>query len=303
VIASFEKVAKWYGAVVGLVDVDVEVAPGVTGLLGPNGAGKSTFLKLLTGQIVPSQGRVRLLGTDPFRDWRLHRRIGFCPEPDAFWEQLTGREFVRYLTRLHGVAGREASRRADEAIARVDLDAEADRPIRGYSKGMRQRIKLAQALAHAPEVIVLDEPLNGMDPVGRKKTTNLIRELGAQGVSVLVSSHILHEVEGMTRQVVLLYQGRVRAQGEIGEIRALLDRYPHKIRLRTGRPRDLARALLALERIVAVRVEEDSVQVETRDPDALFDLLPRLVLDEGLPVESLHSEDLSLDAVFEYLTA
>jgi len=300
-IATFERVAKWYGDVVGLVDVSVGIEPGVTGLLGPNGAGKSTFLKLLTGQLAPSQGRVRLLGRDPFLQPRVHARVGFCPEPDAFPEDRTGFEFVRYLVRLQGYARREARTRAERALERVDLLEVMHRRIRTYSKGMRQRVKLAQALAHDPEVLVLDEPLTGMDPVGRRDTSELVRELGESGVAVLVSSHVLHEVESMTRDVILLFQGRVRAVGTAAEIRDHLPEYPHRIRLRSPRVRELAGALLELERVVGLELDGEELHVRTHAPEALYDALPGVVLERGIPVTGLFAEDVGLDAIFEYL--
>jgi len=300
-IARFESVAKWYGRVIGLVDVTLDVKRGVVGLLGPNGAGKSTFLKLLTGQIYPSQGSVRLLDHDPFRTPSLFRRIGFCPEQDAFYESMTGREFVRYLASYHGMRGANLRARADEAIERVDLSDQAHRRIRAYSKGMRQRIKLAQALVHDPEVLILDEPLTGMDPVGRRKTIDLVRSLGAEGRTVLVSSHVLHEVEAMTEEVVLIYQGRVRAHGTVGDIRSFLHRYPYKVLVRSSRARDLSRELLALDSVVGVRLEEERLHVETLRPEQLYERLPALVLDGGFEIEELDAEDASLDAIFEYL--
>ena len=302
-IASFAGVAKWYGPVVGLVDVTAELQPGVTGLLGPNGAGKSTFLKLLTGQLRPSSGEVRLLGEDPFRHPRVHARVGFCPEQDAFYEDASGREFVDYLTRLHGYSGREARRRADAAIERVGLSDDAGRRIRTYSKGMRQRIKLAQAIAHDPEVLVLDEPMTGLDPLARHQMAELIRAMAAGGATVLVSSHILHEVEAMTRTVLLLFQGRVLASGTIEEIRALLDRYPHRIVLQSPRARELGRALLELPGVLGVRVEDSALHVEARRPEEVYERLPALVLDAGLPVEMLEATDVSLEAIFRYLVA
>ena len=305
-IASFDGVAKWYGEVIGLIDVSVEVEPGVTGLLGPNGAGKSTFLKLLTGQLRPSQGRVRLLECDPFLTPRVLGSVGFCPEPDAFYDDMSGLDFVRHLTRLQGFDGDEAKRRALAAIERVGLGDAMRRKIRTYSKGMRQRAKLAQAIAHDPDVLVLDEPLTGMDPVGRKATVDLIRELGENGAAVLVSSHVLHEVEAMTSSVVLLYRGRVRAVGSLKEIRAHLNDYPHKILLRSPQARELARILLQQEAVVAVRLDrdhDDLLHLETHDPDALYDWLPELVLDHGHLVTGLAGEDLGLDAIFEYLVS
>ena len=305
-IASFQGVAKWYGEVIGLIDASVDLTAGVTGLLGPNGAGKSTFLKLLTGQLKPSQGTVRLLDCDPFLHSRVHRRVGFCPEPDAFYEEMSGFEFVRFLTRMHGFSRSETRRRTEQALDRVGLTEAAGRRIRTYSKGMRQRIKLAQAIAHEPDVLVLDEPLTGMDPVGRRDTIELIREMGARGVAVLVSSHVLHEVESMTHEVILLYRGRVRAVGTMEEIREHLNDYPHKILLRSPRPRDLARALMEQPRVVAVRIDrdhDDHVHLETHDPEALYAELPRIVLERGIPVTALTAEDLGLDAIFEYLVS
>jgi ABC-2 type transport system ATP-binding protein len=306
VIATFEGVAKWYGEVIGLIDVSVDIEPGVTGLLGPNGAGKSTFLKLLTGQLRPSQGRVRLLECDPFSAHRVHRNVGFCPEPDAFYDDMSGLAFVNHLTRLQGFGAREAKRRALEAIDRVGLGDAMRRKIRTYSKGMRQRVKLAQAIAHEPEVLVLDEPLTGMDPVGRRDTVKLIRDLGESGSAVLVSSHVLHEVQEMTSRVVLLYRGRVRAVGSLEEIRAHLTDYPHKILLRSPQARELARVLLAQEAVVAVRLDRehnDLLHLETHDPDALYESLPELVLERGLLINGLGGEDLSLGAIFEYLVS
>ena len=211
-ILALKDVAKWYGPVIGLVDVSVEIEQGVTGLLGPNGAGKSTFLKLVAGQLRPSTGEVRVLGHDPFRTPAVFRKVGFSPEPDAFYEDMTGLGFVRFLTRLRGFSPSEAGRRAEEAVEQVGLTEAAHKRIGAYSKGMRQRIKLAQALAHDPEILILDDPLTGLDPVARRRIVELVRELGEQGRTILISSHVLHEVEAMTPRIVLLHQGRVLAR-------------------------------------------------------------------------------------------
>jgi ABC-2 type transport system ATP-binding protein len=296
-VVAFEHAAKWYGHVIGLVDATVEIRRGITGLLGPNGAGKSTLLKLLTGQLQPSQGTVRLLGLDPFASPGVHARVGFLPEQDAFYEDMTGRDFVRFLAGLHGCP----HERADAALERVGLAGAMNRKIRTYSKGMRQRTKLAQAIAHDPEVLVLDEPLTGMDPVARRQMIELMRDFERRGATVIVSSHILHEVEAMTDRVILLYQGRVRAVGTREEIRGLLDKHPHQIRVQSTRARDLARALLDLPGVVGVRLDDGSVHVDTTDPEAVYDRLPRCVLEEGLPVDGLEAEDVGLDAIFSYL--
>jgi len=303
VIAEFEGVAKWYGRVIGLVDVTVGIEPGVTGLLGPNGAGKSTFLKLLTGQLAPSQGTVRLKGEDPFRTPSLMRGVGFQPEQDAFYDDLTGRDFVIYLTRLQGYAMREARIRADRAIARVALTDVSGRTIRTYSKGMRQRIKLAQAIAHDPDVLILDEPLGGMDPIARRRTMDLVAEMADGGTTVIVSSHVLHEVEAMTRHVLLLHQGMALAWGDMDEIRATLGRYPHKILVRSRDSRAFARAALGLDGVVGAQVEEGAVHVQTTNLDEFYESLPRFVVEQELHVEAVESEDVSLNAIFDYLVS
>ena len=302
-IASFDHVAKWYGRVIGLVDAAVEIGPGVTGLLGPNGAGKSTFLKLLTGQLAPSQGSVRLLGVDPFKKTSVHEHVGFLPEPDAFYDELSGRAFVRYLARLHGFSAGEAKSRTEVALERVGILEAANRKIRTYSKGMRQRIKLAQAIVHEPKVLVLDEPLTGMDPVARRRTMDLIHEFADRGATIIVSSHVLHEVEAMTSRVILLYQGRVLAQGTKEEIREEISRYPHKILLRSTRARDLAKELLGLEGVVGVHLSDGEVSVETRAPEEVYERLAHFVLERGLPVEALEAEDVGLEAIFDYLVS
>ncbi len=302
-IATFDRVAKWYGSVIGLVDATITIEPGVTGLLGPNGAGKSTFLKLLGGQIAPSQGSVELFGHDPCRRPHVFRDVGYLPEQDAFYEDMTGREFVIYLTRLHGFSASRARKLAEAAIERVDLVEDSKRRIRTYSKGMRQRIKLAQAIAHEPKLLILDEPLTGMDPVARRRIMNLVAEQRDAGATVIVSSHILHEVEEMTNRVILMYQGRVRAWGMRDEIRGFLDRYPHKVRLECDNPRELALRILELPGVLSVNIEEKALRLTTRKPDDIYDALPGLVLDHGYTVDAIEAEDVGLDAIFRYLVA
>jgi ABC-2 type transport system ATP-binding protein len=229
---EYVRASKWYGPVIALNDVTTAVGPGVTGLLGPNGAGKSTFLKLAAGQLAPSQGEVRVLGRISWGSPELFHRVGICPEPDAFWESLTGLQFLTALLSLTGFDEAEGRRRAEAALEQVALADARNRKIGGYSKGMRQRIKLAQALAHDPEVLLLDEPLSGMDPVNRRRIVDLVKKLGREGRTVLVSSHILHEVEAMTRRVLLIHNGRILAEGDVREIRDLMDEHPHTVALR-----------------------------------------------------------------------
>jgi ABC-2 type transport system ATP-binding protein len=301
-VVELEGVSRWYGQVLGLNDVSVEIRPGITGLLGPNGAGKSTFLKLITGQIRPSAGRVRVLGESVWDNPRLMARIGYCPEIDHFYEHMTGVEFVTLMTRLQGFRPDEARRRALLALDRVRLADAAHRRVGKYSKGMRQKCKLAQALAHEPELLVLDEPLTGTDPVSRKVISDLLRALVADhGVSVVVSSHVLHEIEAMTREMLLIHHGRLLAQGGVEELRELIDEHPHRIRITCDRPKDLAAAVLPHLPVVSVHLERDSLEVETSDPAACYRLLPKLALEEGIRLRSLVSPDNTMEAVFRYL--
>ena len=295
---------KWYGAVIGLVDVNVRVAPGVTGLLGPNGAGKSTFLKLVTGQLRPSQGQLTVLGERPWANPRLYQRLGVCPDSDGFWEGLSGLEFVATLARISGLPRGEARTRAEEVLTRVGMAGAMHRVVTGYSRGMRQRTKLAQALIHRPALLILDEPLTGADPVGRRELRALIAGLAREGTHVLLSSHVLHEVEELTQRVVLIHRGRVVADGQIDEIRALLDEHPHRLLVRCQRPRALASALLREEALQVVGLElegEERLVLETRAPAACYTALPQLLLREGGEVHELRAEDEDLDAVFRYL--
>ena len=227
-----DHLSKWYGQVIGLNDVSVTVPPGITGLLGPNGAGKSTFMKLITGQLKPSKGSVTVLGEPIWQNPGLYHRIGFCPEQDAFYDRMTGREWVTALVRLNGVSETEAAALAARAIEEVELTEAADKKIGAYSKGMRQRIKMAQALAHDPELLILDEPLSGMDPIARRKAIRMIKDWGRAGKSVIVSSHILHEIESMTANILLINQGRILAEGNVHQIRDLIDEHPHTVHIK-----------------------------------------------------------------------
>jgi len=204
---------RWYGQVVGLNELSVRIEGGITGLLGPNGAGKSTFLKLIAGELKPSRGTVRVFGENPFANSRLYRRMGVCPQQDALYRRMSGFEMVRFLLRLSGYSRREAARRAREALVRLDLEQDMNRRTSGYSKGMRQRVKLAQAIAHDPEVLILDEPLGGLDPGGRRRVIGLLKELSEKGMDILVSSHVLHEIEILTSNILLIHRGRLLAQG------------------------------------------------------------------------------------------
>jgi ABC-2 type transport system ATP-binding protein len=297
-----DHLSKWYGQVIGLNDVTLTVPPGVTGLLGPNGAGKSTFMKLITGQLAPSKGSIRVLGEPIWRNPALYFRIGFCPEQDAFYERMTGLEWVSALVGLNGVTESEAKKLALHALELVDLADAAHKKIGAYSKGMRQRVKLAQALAHDPALLILDEPLSGMDPIARRKTIRLVKEWGKSGRSVVVSSHILHEIESMTSNILLINQGRILAEGDVHQIRDLIDEHPHMVRVKTTRPRELAQILLADDHVLSLKFEEGAVLVQTARPDAFYARLTEEAASGAHgSIDEITSPDDNLQAVFQYL--
>jgi ABC-2 type transport system ATP-binding protein len=304
-VVEFDGVSKWYGNVIGLNKLTLRIAPGVTGLLGPNGAGKSTLLQLATGQLRPSQGQVRVLGRRAWNNAELMRHIGLCPEQDAFYEWMSGLDFVRTCARLTGLCRRAATAAAEKAVALVGMTENMGRPIRGYSKGMRQRIKLAQALVHGPRVLFLDEPFTGTDPVARRDLSAVIRGLGESGRSVVVSSHVLHEVETLTPNVVLLHNGRLVAEGQIQQIRDLIDRHPHRIVLVCDDYRALAAKVVCWDDVEGLQMQRDrsAVLIETRRPDAFYARLPALALDGGAPIREVYSDDNNLEAVFKYLVS
>jgi len=297
----FEGVSRWYGPVIGLNDVSVSIAPGVVGLLGPNGAGKSTFLRLAAGQIAPSRGHVSVFGSTVWGSPSVLHRIGLCPETDGLWPHLTGLQFVTSLLGLNGFSREEARRRAEEALGRVRLSDVLHRRSVGYSKGMRQRLKLAQAIAHDPDLLLLDEPLNGLDPVNRRHVIDLVKSLGSAGKTVVVSSHVLHEVEAMTRRIVLVHKGRMLAEGEVGEIRALLDAHPHTVAVRARDIRALSRELVGLPHLRSLSFGADGqwVTAQTADPEAFYAALQERATACG--VTEMYPTDEDLESVFRYL--
>jgi ABC-2 type transport system ATP-binding protein len=302
VIVAAEHISKWYGQVIGLNDVTLSVPPGITGLLGPNGAGKSTFMKLITGQLRPSKGTITVLGQPIWRNPAVYLRIGFCPEQDAFYERMTGREWVAALVSLNGLSETTARQLANAALEMVDLTDAADKKIGAYSKGMRQRVKLAQALAHNPELLILDEPLSGMDPLARRKTIRLIKEWGRAGRSVIVSSHILHEIESMTSNILLINQGRILAEGNVHQIRDLIDEHPHTVYIKADETRALARAFLAEHDVLSLKFEQGAVVVQTARPDAFYARLTAIAASGDLgAIHEVTSPDDNLQAVFQYL--
>jgi len=301
-IVEAAHLSKWYGQVIGLNDVNVRVPRGITGLLGPNGAGKSTFMKLITGQLKPSKGTIRVFGEPIWQNPALYHRIGFCPEQDAFYERMTGLEWVSALVRLNGASEESAIALARQAIEMVDLADAAGKKIGAYSKGMRQRIKMAQALAHDPELLILDEPLAGMDPIARRRTIRLIKEWGRSGRSVIVSSHILHEIESMTSTILLINQGRILAEGNVHQIRDLIDEHPHTVHVKADETRALARALLANDDVLSLKFENDALVVQTGRPDAFYARLTAMAASGELgAIHEVTSPDDNLQAVFKYL--
>jgi ABC-2 type transport system ATP-binding protein len=301
-IVAAEHVSKWYGQVIGLNDVSVEVPPGITGLLGPNGAGKSTFMKLITGQLKPSKGVVKVLGEPIWGNPHLYFAIGFCPEQDSFYERMTGLEWVSALVRLNGLSEQAADDAARQALTAVDLMDAADKKIGAYSKGMRQRVKLAQAIVHDPQLLILDEPLAGMDPIARRRTIRMIRDWARAGKSVIVSSHILHEIESMTANILLINNGRILAEGDVHQIRDLIDEHPHSVSVRAEDPRALAREFLAFADVRSLKFEEGAVVVETGKPDVFYSKLTEMAASGQFgTIDEVTSPDDNLAAVFQYL--
>ncbi len=300
---SADRVGKWFGEVIAVNNCSLSVGTGVVGLLGANGAGKSTLFKMLAGMIEPSHGTVRVFGRRLREDVGWYRRVGFCPESDALPGWMTGREFLSLMLRLMDLEKADVDRRVDYWLERFELTAAAGRRLGGYSKGMRQKIKLAQALAHDPDVIFLDEPLNGMDPVSRKQSIDLVQELGQAGRTVLVSSHILPEVESMTSQIILIDRGRALAEGGITEIRDKMPEHPTTVALVSDDVRRLAGFLVGQEHVVGVEIEaEGRVIVRTDHALGFYRALPSWILENDLTVDEILTLDDSLEAVFQYLT-
>jgi ABC-2 type transport system ATP-binding protein len=302
-VISATNLSKYYGNVLGLNDVTLDIAGGITGLLGPNGAGKSTFMKLITGQMKPNIGHVTVRGRKVWNNPAIFRGIGFCPENDVFYEEMTGFEFVTGLLRFYGYSASDITERAAKALDIVDLTKDKDRLIRGYSRGMRQRVKFAQAIAHDPEIVILDEPLSGLDPLGKRKLIKLIKDFKTEGRTVLVSSHVLPEIEALTSEIVLIHQGKILAQGDIPFVRELIESHPHMISVRSSDPRALAARFVGDRSIQKMSFAPDgrTFVVETHKRDDFFGCLTGAVLEGGIEVEEISSPDDNLQAVFEYL--
>ena len=295
--------SRWYGQVIGLNDVSCEIGPGVTALLGMNGAGKTTMMRLITGQMRPTTGEVRVFGMDPFANPEIYKRLGYCPDIDNFYEHMTGFEFVTLMARMSGFDAASARSQAEQMLAHVGMTEKAHKKIGGYSKGMRQRIKLAQALLHDPDIVLLDEPLNGLDPVGRREFIDLLADFGERGKTIVVSSHILFEVEQMTRSLLLLHRGRLLARGDLRVIRELIDKHPQRIRIETTQPREVAAKLAGLPFVLNLNFDTagNALELQTREADRFYSYLPKLALEDGLSISGFSNPDNNLESVFSYL--
>jgi ABC-2 type transport system ATP-binding protein len=297
---NFDHVTKLYGPVIGVNNVSCRIGPGITGLLGANGAGKSTLIKLASGQLRPSMGSVYV---GPHRAWSTaaKRNFGYSPDLDRFYEDMSGSEFVFTMARLYGYRRREARERTELALEEVGMSERAGRRLGGCSHGMRQRIKLAQALVHDPEVLLLDEPLNGIDPGGRREINELLVRQAARGKTVLVSTHILVDVEQLADAIVMISRGRIIATGTLAEVRGLLADRPLMVEIVSDRPRQLAALLAAAEEVQSIEIRGDTLTVKTSQAGRFFALVGRLVVENGFAVERLQTLDASADAVFNYL--
>jgi ABC-2 type transport system ATP-binding protein len=297
-----ERCSKWYGHVLGVSDVTWSLAGGIVGLLGPNGAGKSTLIKMMGGLLRPSRGALTVFGGDPFSDAGVRRRIGYAPEHEATWDELTALELVTAMAQLSGLAPAQAGRAAQAAIDQVGMTGAMHRRVRGFSKGMRQRTKLATAIVHDPDFLLLDEPLTGVDPAARADIIERIKQLGAAGKTIVVSSHVLYEIEALTQDILVIYRGQVLAEGNVFEIRRLIDRHPHRIRVECDRPHAIAQVLAAEAHVARLSFERGGVVIETRDPDRCYDQVAAAALVHDVTISALSSPDNNLGAVFEYLT-
>lgn len=298
-----DNVSKFYGEVLGVNRVSLAIPPGITSLVGPNGSGKTTLMNLMTGLLQPTRGSVRVLGIPPSDPERMFRRVGYCTQYDAFPRALTGRQFLTAFLRIHGYSAPDATTRAAAAIERVGLSQAADRKVAGYSKGMRQRIKLAHAIAHQPSVLILDEPLNGLDPMARAEVLQLLEALAAEGLHVVLSSHVLHEVDRISDRVILMSGGYVVAEGNIQGVRSEMQAHPMQILLRCENPQRLAARLFETDHVVEVKIHDDrrGLLVHTKDADHFYLMLNRIVVEEGFLLETVAPADDDVRSVYKYL--
>jgi ABC-2 type transport system ATP-binding protein len=298
---QLQNVTKLYGKVIGVNDITLSLAPGAYGLLGPNGSGKTTLLNLITGQLKPTIGTVRMQGRSPRNNPRLGRLVGYCPGTDGLYAHVSAFQWVRYLLHMNGIRGRAADEAAERTLGQVGMRGAMHRSIAGYSRGMRQRTKLAQAIAHDPQILILDEPFNGLDPVARHEMTQMLRDWIRLGKSLLLASHVLHEVESITRSFLLICNGRLLAQGTSEEVHALLVDLPNEVTLRCDRPHELARILVEHQLTDTLQIRGDTVTVTTRHAGQLVSGLPQWTGDAELQITEMHSANESLQSLFSTL--
>jgi ABC-2 type transport system ATP-binding protein len=302
-VVDMRACSKWYGHILGVSEVSWTVRRGaVVGLLGPNGAGKSTLMKMMVGLLRPSRGEVSVFGAQPFETAAARARIGYCPEHENLYDELSALEMVTYMAQLSGVPRGKSRAAAEHALEEMGLSDVRKRRVKGFSKGMKQRTKLAASLVHGPELLVLDEPLTGVDPLARSQIVERIGQAAARGVTVVVSSHVLYEIEAMTEEIIVIYRGQVLAEGNVYEIRKLIDKHPHRIRVECDRPREIGSTLAAADHVVRVGFERGAVVLETADPDRCYSQIAEVVVAQKIAVRGLTSPDNNLGAVFDYLT-
>lgn len=299
----FDNVSKFYGEVLGVNRVTVSLPPGITSLVGPNGSGKTTLMNLMTGLIRPTRGSVSVMGMSPSNAYDFFRAVGYCTQFDSFPRGVTGWEFVFDSLRLHGMTDEQAATLTMEALTRVDLAEAAHRRIAGYSKGMRQKVRLAQSIAHHPSVLVLDEPLNGLDPMARAESLALFKELGSQGMHVVISSHVLEEVDRISDRVVLMTGGYVVAVGNIHEVRQEVREKPMQVLVRCDNPTRLAARIFEMNHCVEAKLHTDGggVFVRTTDVDQFYTVMNRIVSDGTIRIEAISPADDDANAIYQYL--
>lgn len=302
-VLKTDKLSKWYGNILGISEITLKLSRGVFGILGPNGAGKTTFLKVISGQLKPNIGTIKIFGQKVFNNPELFKRLGFCAEFDSFYRDVTGFEFLFFIGRLHKFDPKIASKKALESLERVGMEKSKDDLISTYSMGMRQRIQIAASIIHEPDLLLLDEPLRGIDPLWRAKIIDLIKEYKEKNKTVIVSSHILPEIESMTNHITLIHQGKIFAHGDIQQIRSLIDTHPHQISITCKVPRAIAKKLVSNKYIQSLEVLEDEQRVifKTNQRDIFFNDLMRVLASDKYQVKEITSPDDNLQSVFDYL--
>lgn len=303
IVVNADKLSKWYGNILGVSEISLQITPGVQGLLGPNGAGKSTFLKIVSGQLRQNLGKITIFGENVYNNFKLFRRVGYCPEHDCYYKEVSGWEFMIFKAKLHGFRGKKAEEMAANALERVGMRENENKRISAYSLGMRQRLKIASSIVHEPDLWILDEPLRGVDPLWRVKIIKLIREFEQAGKTIIVSSHILPEIESMTNNITLIHQGKIFAHGDIQEIRGLIDSHPHQVSIRCGDQRLMAEKLVHQDYILNLDFSEDknTIVVETNNREQFYYSMMKIIIETGMEVEEITSPDDNLQAVFDYL--